>query len=257
MIPIVIRKRHLITFEFIKDGILLGIFLFLSFNFQTQGLKYTTATKSGFITASFIVIVPFLQILIEKKMPSKGAVAGLLLVFAGLVFLSTGGNSIGAFINEIGSNFNLGDFLTLCCAFCFALQVVYIDIFSRKYDFWLLVFFQLATISVLSGAVIPFFHAVSLELVKLEFSGYLIFTILYTAVLATVIALSLQAKFQKEVTPAKAGILYSFEPMFAGMFAMILLGEKLSNFGIIGSFLVFSGLIISEIFENLKKKNGK
>ncbi len=45
----------------LKKGFLIGIFLFMGYAFQTVGLKYTTATKAGFITGLSVVLVPIIS----------------------------------------------------------------------------------------------------------------------------------------------------------------------------------------------------
>jgi drug/metabolite transporter (DMT)-like permease len=76
--------------------------------------------------------------------------------------------------------------------------------------------------------------------------------------LATLINIGLQTKYQKMVSPTLAGIIYSFEPIFAAIFAFFLLDEKITNFGLLGSALIFSGLIAAEVLDTiLEKRNGK
>jgi drug/metabolite transporter (DMT)-like permease len=123
------------------------------------------------------------------------------------------------------------------------------DILSPGRDFWLLFFAQLITVAVLAWITAIFFHSVSFESLYLNVNGNLINGILYTSVLATFVNFGLQTKFQKEVSPTKAGIIYSFEPIFAALFAYFLLNEKISNFGAIGGVFIFGGLIISEIYD--------
>ncbi len=252
LLPIFFIKRKLFTRELLLSGMLLGLFLFLGFSTQTVGLKFTTATRSGFITGTMVVFVPILQLIIKKRPPTKGAIAGTFLVFLGLSFLSSDGNSIFTLFSELGENFNFGDFMTLLCAVFFAFQIVYIDIISRKYDFWLLTFTQLASVSVLGIFATILFDVTSIENVKLISTDYLLFGILYTGLLATLINIAIQTKFQKEVTPTKAGIIYSFEPLFAALFAFFLLNEKITNFGVIGGALIFLGLLVSEAYDSMK-----
>jgi drug/metabolite transporter (DMT)-like permease len=242
-------KRYTLNSSALRSGFLLGFFLFLGFAFQTAGLKYTTATKSGFITGSLVVMIPALQLLIEKKKPTKGALIGTALVFVGIIFLSSGSAAPSSFLAEFGQDFNTGDYLTLICALFFALHVVYMDILSPGRDFWLLFFSQLITVAALAWITAIFFHSVSFESLYLNVNGNLINGILYTSVLATFVNFGLQTKFQKEVSPTKAGIIYSFEPIFAALFAYFLLSEKISNFGAIGGVFIFGGLIISEIYD--------
>lgn len=244
-------KKYKVDKKSLAPGFVLGAFLFLGFLFQTIGLKQTTATKSGFITGSLVVMVPLFQTVIEKKLPSVGAQIGTVLVFFGILFLSSGGTSITNFLSELGGSFNLGDTLTLICAAFFALHVVFMDIISPKHDFWILFVTQLVTVSVLSLLVSIIFHSGGFESMHIDPTSNLIWGLLYTSLLATCVNFGLQTKFQKVVSPTKAGIIYSFEPIFAAIFAFFLLNEKISNFGLAGSALIFSGLIVSEAYDSI------
>lgn len=252
LIPVFILRKQNFSKELLWGGMFLGMFLFLGFSTQTVGLKFTSASRSGFITGTMVVIVPILQLIIKRKPPTKGAIVGTILVFLGLTFLSSGGNSIFTLFSELGENFNFGDFMTLLCAIFFAFQIVYIDIISRKYDFWILTFIQLATVSVLGIFSTLLFDITSIEKIKLVSTDYLWFGVLYTGILATLVNISIQTKFQKEVSPTKAGIIYSFEPVFAATFAFFLLNEKITNFGLAGGALIFLGLLVSEAYDNIK-----
>jgi drug/metabolite transporter (DMT)-like permease len=81
-----------------------------------------------------------------------------------------------------------------------------------------------------------------------------IFAVIYTSLLATILTTTLQTKFQKYTTPAKAGIIFSLEPIFAFVVAFFLLSEKITNLGFIGCIFIFCGLLISEVMD---KNNGK
>lgn len=256
LFPIVLVKVKKWDKKVFLPGFILGTFLSVGFVLQTAGLEFTSASRSGFITGTIVVMVPIFQTIIEKRKPTKGALIGIVFVFWGLLFLSSGGSSIFNFVSGFGSNFNLGDTLTLLCAGVFALQVVYIDIFSIKYDFWILLFVQLATVAVEGFLAALIFSAVNLEQIRFGFSSYIWFAFFYTSVLATLVNIGLQTKFQKVVTPSKAGIIYSFEPVFAAIFAFFVLNEKITNFGFIGSALIFIGLIVSEVFDSIVKKDG-
>ncbi len=256
-IPIIYKSRKTITKQALLPAMFLGVLLFLSFVIQTFGLQYTTATKSGFLTGSLVVMIPFFQLLIIKRKPTKGAIIGSMLVFVGILLLSSGGESLIAFFEDLGNNFNVGDFLTLVCAVIFALHVVFLDVFTKKYDYKFLVFMQLFITAVLSVVSAVIFNGIGITSYKFNLSANLIVAILYTSIFATLINTVLQTKFQKAVSPAKAGIIYSFEPIFAAIFAFIILDERISFIGIIGCCLIFAGLIVSEIYDSFFNINGK
>ncbi len=239
----------------LKAGIVLGILYFLGFASQTLGLQYTTATKSGFITGTFVIFTPVFQWLLEKKVPAKWNLIGVSIVIIGLLFLSSKGTSIFDVFSELGSNFNIGDFFTLLCALFWGWYLVELDMISKKFDYMPLVFSQILVTGIGGFLFVFLFSVTGLEQIKYSFDFNLIFAILYTSLLATVLATTLQTKYQKFVSPTKAGIILSFEPIFAALVAFIVLSEKISYFGIIGCLLIFSGLIISEVFAQGKVNN--
>lgn len=241
----------------IRAGIFLGLLLFAGFATQTVGLKFTTATKSGFLTGTAVIMVPLLQIIIQKRPPTKGVVIGTVLVMIGISFLSSGGTTILNLFEDIGKNFNFGDLLTLICAIFFALYIIYLDIETSKYDFWILVLMQIITTAILAVIFLGLFSSIMIEPFKLNFTTNLFWAVLYTSIFATLITTALQTKYQKFVTPAKAGIIFSFEPIFAAIFAFFILGEKITNFGYLGAVLILLGLLVSELYESIFLKNGK
>ena len=256
ILPFVFKFKNEFNKAAVVSGGLLGLFFFLGFATQTIGLKFTSATNSAFITGSSVVMVPVLQTILERKPPTKGSIFGIVLVFAGILFLSGRGNSIFTFISDLATNFNIGDFFTLLCAVFFAVYVVYLDIVTNKHGFTVILFMQMAVTAIAAFAASSFFDFSDIEKIRIEFTDYLIFGILYTAIFATLITTAIITKFQKNVTPTKAAIIYSLEPIFASILAFFILNEKITNFGIFGAVLIFSGLIISETydyFENGRK----
>jgi len=250
LLPIIIRKKLDWKNSNLLPPILLGLLLFIGFSTQTVGLKYTSATKSAFLTGTAVAIIPMLQLFIEKKKPKTGSVIGVVVVLIGILFLS-GGNSIVTLLTDIATNFNSGDLLTLICAFFFAWYVVYLDMLSGKYNFWMLLIIQIGVATFLAFTMALFFDVVDYESLKINFNTQLGLGILYTGIFATLITTTLQTKYQKLVTPTKAGIVYSFEPIFAAVFAFIFLSERITSFGLLGATLIFVGLIISESYDGI------
>jgi drug/metabolite transporter (DMT)-like permease len=250
LFPFLYLQIKNINRETLIAGVILAVFFFFGFQFQTIGLNYTTATKSGFITGTFVVIIPILQTIIEKRKPKLHNILGVILVFVGLIFLSSKGENIFHFLEQLGSDLNIGDLLTFICAILFAFQVVYVDIFTKKYPFMPMVFIQLF-ISAIGGTLATIIlPSIGLEQTKFSLNSNVIVAILYTSVFASIIAISIQLKYQKVVSPTKAGIIYSFEPIMAAIIAYLILSERISNFGLIGGAFIFAGLLVSEIFSS-------
>lgn len=255
LLPFMIKVIKSMGKEVIIGGILLGLMYFLGFATQTVGLKYTTATKSGFITGSFIIFTPVFQLMFEKKKPSGKNLLGVLFVILGLIFLSSKGSSILDIFNEIGSGFNIGDFFTLLCAIFYAMYLVYLDIISKKHNYLPLVFLQISVTAVCGLIFTLLLSVTNYEPIKFTFNNNVLFAFLYTAILATILTTTLQTKYQKIVTPTKAGIIFSFEPIFAALFAYLVINERISHFGFLGGILIFTGLLVTELFDKKKLSN--
>ncbi|MFH1196730.1 MAG: DMT family transporter [bacterium] len=253
VLPFIIKRKSLLKKDAILAGIFLGVILFIGFATQTIGLKFTTATKSGFITGSSVVMVPFLQIIVSRKIPSAGSFIGVVLVFIGILFLSSGGNSILSFAGDIGKNFNIGDGFTIACAISFAIYIVYLDKLSHQYNFWILLFLQITVSAILAYSAALISSSFEIEKLRIDFTGNLIFGLAYTSIFATLVTTALQTRYQKLITPTKAGIIYSFEPVFAAIIAYFALAESINSLGLVGCSMIFLGLIISETYDILKK----
>jgi len=253
LLPFLWKPLFNSNIDVIKAGLFLGLLYFIGFATQTIGLYYTTATKSGFITGTFVIFIPILQLILERKSPGKGNLIGIVLVIIGLILLSSKGMTVLDIISELGSNFNIGDTLTLICAVFYALYVVYIDIITKKYDYRALIILQVVFTG-FAGIVITFlFGMTGIEPIRLDFNKTVILVILYTAIFSSILATVIQTKYQKTVTPTKAGIIFSIEPIFAALFAFLIIHESVSSFGIIGCIFIFAGVLVSELFD--KNKN--
>jgi drug/metabolite transporter (DMT)-like permease len=222
----------------LKKGSLIGIFLFLGYTFQTVGLKYTTATKAGFITGLSVVLVPIISHFFIREKISKNSVIGVILAVIGLWFL----NYNSSFI------FNFGDFLVLLCAVSFAMHIISVGLYARKVDYVLLVIVQLTTVFVLSFLMALFFERPGIHL---YYPSGVWWSIILTGIFATALAFYMQNKFQRYSTATKTAITFSGEPIFGAIFAYLLLGEKVGLIAWIGGLLIIFGMIISQREEKI------
>ena len=225
-----LKKLNIIV---LKKGSLIGIFLFLGYTLQTVGIKYTTATKAGFITGLSVVLVPIISHFFIKDKVSRNSVIGVVLAFIGLWFL----NYSGSF------SFNLGDFLVLLCAFSFAMHIISVGLFSKKLDYVLLAITQITVVFVLSLLMALIFERPAIHL---SYSSYIWWSIVITGIFATALAFYMQNRFQRYSTATKTAIIFSGEPISAAMFAYLLLGEKVGLIAWAGGLLIIFGMIISQ-----------
>lgn len=214
-------------------GVLAGVFLFTGYLFQTVGLRYTTPSKSAFITGLSIVIVPVLAALIERKKPTASEVLGIAVATAGMALLTLEGGSLAM---------GKGDLLTLACAGAFAAQIIVIGHYAARLGFGELSFVQIATVAVLSLAGCWVF-----EPVHVRWTTGLVAAILITGVLATALAFAVQAWAQQYTSPTRAALIFALEPVFAWITSFVLTGELLSVHATIGACLILVGILLVEL----------
>lgn len=231
----VVFRNKLRSFEkpLIKAGLLTGFFMATGYGFQTLGLYYTTASKSAFITGISVIFVPFLAIIIEKVMPGLIVIYSAIQAFAGLRLLTLSGSNVGI---------NIGDVLTLCCALSYSLHIICVKIFTQKYDYIKLTFFQLILTAVLNIIAVPIF-----EIPRFTLTYTAVWAILITSIFCSAFAVYMFNRAQRHTTASHAAIIFTMEPVFAASVAYLFYGEKLGIIGTLGAGLILTGLIISEL----------
>ena len=126
--------------EYWISGSLIGIFLFLGYCIQTQGLVGTTPGKNAFLTAVYCVIVPFLYWALDRTKPKNDQFLAAFICIVGIGFVSLDANLTMVY----------GDALTLVSGFCYSFQIVLIAKFAKDKDPINLTFIQFIVAGVLS-----------------------------------------------------------------------------------------------------------
>jgi drug/metabolite transporter (DMT)-like permease len=207
-----------------------GMMLALLMIFQTWGLKYTTATKSSFITTLYIVFVPMMESLFYRR---KIAVSHYLFVFVALI-------GTALICNFQGGDWNIGDFLTFACTLCASLHIIMIGqvshrigsslVFNTYQSFWAI------WVPVALLAFMP-------EDIHRPWSPVGWFGIGWLVFGSTILAFMLQVRAQKVLSPSLASLLFMLESPFAALFAFFALGDRMSLSQWIGALLIVAAAI--------------
>ncbi|MBS1262042.1 MAG: hypothetical protein MAG453_01381 [Calditrichaeota bacterium] len=213
-------------------GIVIGLFLFAGFALQVTGLEHTTASRSAFFTGLLVVLVPVLALVLRTSRTPTAAWFALAPAAAGVTLIAdpkTGG-------------LNLGDWLTFGCALSFALQMVMLEALTRSdHETDDLTFAQIITVTVLAGA----WSVIEGKPLAVEPVGWI--AVAYTALFGTVIAIWLQTRHQPYVPSGHAALVFTLEPVFAGLFAWVLIGDPWTLRGLIGAALVLAAMSVSSL----------
>lgn len=225
-----ISKRDLVA------GLVLGVLMFLSYIFQTYGLKYTTASKNAFLTTSYVVMVPFLNWIISKKKPDSYGMFAAFLAIVGIGLLSLQGDM----------TMNIGDILTLMCGVFFALHLIYIDYYTVKSDPIILTILQIGIAGILSWICAPIVDGAIPVITDNKAMSELVISLLYLGIASTMIGFLLQNVGQKYTEPTTAALILSMESVFGVLFSVTFLAEVLTVRMAYGCVLIFIAIIISE-----------
>jgi drug/metabolite transporter (DMT)-like permease len=218
----------------LRHGALLGSFLFAGYAFQTVGLQYTEASTAGFITGMFVVFTPLLAAGILRRPPGVAALNGVALATVGLGLLSLDERFAPA----------PGDLLVLGCALSFAAHIVGLGAWSRRYEPLPLTTVQLATAGLLHAGVAATVEAGS---ASYRVDGYVLGAIALTGLLASAGAFWVQTAAQQVIPPTRTAIVLTMEPVFAGLFGFVLLGERLPARGWVGCGLILGAMLLTEL----------
>ena len=214
-------------------GLVVGLFVYLAYVFQTYGIKYTTAGKNAFLTTVYIVLVPFLNYLLYKVKPVLKDIVAAIIAFVGIGLISL----TESFVIQ------LGDWLTIVCGLFFALQIVYLSKHTKEVDPVVLAILQLAFAALFSWITAPFTGE---PLNASMFNKDAMLGVMYLGVLSTGAAFLLQTVCQKYAPAGPVTIIMSLESVFGALSGFLFLGEIMTGRMIVGCFLMMIAVIMVE-----------
>lgn len=241
MLPFVLLRKGGNTRLTVRYGFIAGLLLFAGYYFQTVGLVYTTPAKSGIITGIYVVLLPLISYTYLKKRASRIDVIASVIAFAGLIIMSL--SSVG------DAGVQLGDILTLICAVAYAYQIAYVSKHSGEVDSVNFTFFQLLFVAVFSLIALPTYEPYLFEL-----NTYVIFTVLFTALFAGILAYYVSNRALIYVEPSAAGIIFVGEPVFAAISSVMLNVEQIGPYIIAGGSLMVSAMFITTFYRYVSEK---
>ncbi len=215
----------------VLPSLLPGLFLFAGTSMQQLGIMTTSASKAGFLTALYLVLVPVFGFFLGKKV-KLWVWIGVALALVGVWFLSV----------NLEMSIQKGDILILIGALFWALQILALDHFTPKLDALELAFGQFLTAALLGLAV-----NLTTESSLFAFDPSAWGPLLYSGVVAVGIGFTLQVFGQSRVESALASLIMSLEAVFALLGGMIILGERLSGREWFGSVMMLAAVILVQL----------
>ena len=228
-----------LTLKELKAGVAIGVAIAMGYSLQTWGLQTITSSKSAFITAMYVPLVPLLQWLCLGRIPGLMSCTGIVLAFIGLILLAGPENNLLA----LGP----GEIITLVGAIAIAAEIILISAWAGKVDVKRVTVVQLATASLVAfaprvpaGASVPPMSTGRGVVAR----GRGIFSAIIQVTMNWA---------QRSVSPTRATVIYTGEPVWAGIFGRIA-GERLPLLALVGAAFIVAGVLVSELKLKRKKK---
>jgi len=217
-------------------GVIIGLVLSVGSGLQTIGMQTISGSMSAFITALYVPMVPLLQWPIFRRRIGIGTLFAVALCFVGLILFSTPEG-------EQDFSFSAGVWSTLGAAFIFAFGIVLLGFFSPKFDTRRFAFLQLAF-----GALFAFCFMPILGESLPEFSVNWLYLVLIVGLIAAVIQFTMTWA-QKTVSPTRAAVIYTGDPVWAGIIGWLVFEVSLTRLGLVGAIMIFVGILACELFQ--------
>ena len=222
-------------------GCVVGVLVFLAYVLQTYGLMHTTASNNAFLTTFYVILVPFINVLINRK---RGARLRIVHVLASLIAV------FGIGLLSLTDRFTMrfGDVLTLLCSLVFTFHIAFLDRYTAEHDPIIL-----NTIQIVVCAVLSFLGALIFEgppPVAAVFTYDVIISLAQLGLISTMLCFLFQIIGQKYLAPTLVSITLSLECVFGAVFSILILGDPLTVRILAGFSLMFCAVIFSILSGN-------
>jgi drug/metabolite transporter (DMT)-like permease len=223
--------RGLNRFE-LRAGVVLGFWVFLGFGLQTAGLQHIESSKSGFLTALYVPLVPLVLWLWKRQQPTRWAWLAIGLAVLGTYALT------GAQLDL--STWNVGDWLTVACAMAFALEIVFLGHYSKHCNP-----VRLAWVLVGVAAVFSLATSAALQEGSVQWAWPFVALIVALACITAFVQFAMSWA-QQSVPETRATLIYSMEPVWAAVVGAIA-GERLGLLGLLGGALIVLAVWVGKL----------
>ncbi|WP_461225605.1 DMT family transporter [Lacticaseibacillus suihuaensis] len=217
-------------------GLIAGTINFLGFQLQTIGLAYTTPANNAFLTAIYVLFVPFICWLLFKQRPERKSYVAIAICVIGMAVLT---NVFGQ-----GLSLHLGDLLTLASAVFYALQIVYFGTAPAESSPWVLAFMLGATQAVYGLTWSGLFERHAYAAIDWQ-AG--LWPVLVLGLLSSFGAQTLQVVGQRHTDPTPAGLILMTESLFGSLFSVALGFEPFTLNLLIGGALILLALVVMQV----------
>jgi drug/metabolite transporter (DMT)-like permease len=226
----------------LRIGVYAGAAFFAGAGLQQVGLVTATVTNTGFLTALYVVLVPFLAWGWYRRRPTQ-----LVWISAGLSFVGIwllGGGTIAALTR--------GDILVAICAIFWAIHMLIVGEATTHARPFLFTWWQFCVVAVCALAGTLMMETTTLAGLKAAWVEIAYVGLLSSALTFTILSIAL-----RYAPPAEAAIIMSTENLFAALAAAIVLGERLGWINWSGAILIMIAALLVQLAPYLTARRSR
>ncbi len=221
----------------LRSAVILGALLSVVYYFAMNGIKYSRSiTTFSFIIALPVVITPIINYIFRKIVPERKFFVSLMLAVAGLYMMTLAAGDL-----RLGK----GEFLALLVAVSYAFDICYTELCVSKPGVNIT---QMGILQIGFAALFLTIFAWITERdipldVDLNTAGY----ILFLAIFSTAAPFIIQPIAQQYTSSDHVGVIFTLEPVFSVLAAIVLLGELVSWREYLGGFLMIVAVVLMNV----------
>ncbi|MCH7723903.1 MAG: DMT family transporter [Bacteroidetes bacterium] len=203
---------------------------------QVTGLKYTTASNTGWIIGTAPIFMAILAAIFFREKIGLLKISGIIIAMFGLLLLIGKGN-----ITNVDLIKNKGDLLVLASAFTWGVYSMVNKKISLSYSPLMTILYLFIMMAVI---IIPFnLNAASVNsVIHLSLNGWI--SILFLGLFCSGIAYVIWAYSLRDLESAKVGAFLYFEPLVTVLAAWVLLSESITFLMILSGAIITFGVIL-------------
>jgi len=217
----------------LKRGLTVGIALGLTNLSFVFGIQGTSISRAGVLNNLFVLFIPLITKIVWRDKVGRVNMAGIALAVSGIWLLASGGEQ----------GFNRGDLVSTICALLIACHIITVSKVLKNDDVYLVSLVQFATVAAMAGAA-----SLLLPVPSFSVTPAAVMSVVYCAIFPTVFCFTLQNIYQRYVTPTRAGLVYTLDPVWSLMAGYFVLGERLNLIEWLGCGIIFLAALLPLLY---------
>ena len=225
-------KMKTVNVKTITYASIQGTLLFIVFALSLFGLQTTSASNAGFILSLTVVLVPIFTSFLDKKLPSRAISFAIFATMIGIAILTL----------KESMTFQIGDIYLAIAAVGYAIYLILNSKFTKSVESISFGVYQLGVAGILGAILCLLFETPKIPMTT---NGWI--AILGLGIICTAFCFIAQSVVQQYTSPTTTGLIFSLEPIFASIFAIVFLGEMLTTQLLIGGGLILLGNLVAQL----------